>query len=418
MKAQVTSAWKKQALLFSMIIMLAGLLFSRALLSSSLFLFAALSLVHKNIRSQLIILFTSPFLWGMMILFLVPFISGLWSEDVSKWSQIMRIKLPLVLLPACFAGLNHFKYKDWEKIAWLFLLVISIGIGWSLYQYVQDASSVHAGYLQSHIIKTPAGNDHVRFSLLVTIAVFTGIFIEKNNRRNFSKRNSFFLWILIAVFIIYLHILAVRIGLFCFYFGAFIFISWSLWNYKSKIQAAVILLLLLLLPVISWFVFPTFKNRISYLRYDLSFVKKDIYLQGSNDGNRFRSIKAGWDIQNKHPLAGVGFGDIETAANEWYRAYHPEVIPDDRILPSSEWMIYGAGVGWPGFLLFLIIMSLPFFLKRLSKNIFWWLINVCMTLSYLFDIGLEVQYGVFVHAFILLWWYQWLRQVPEGSNVQ
>ena len=81
----------------------------------------------------------------------------------------------------------------------------------------------------------------------------------------------------------------------------------------------------------------------------------------------------------------------------------------DKILPSSEWMMYGSGVGWPGFILFSFIMLVPFFIKQLIKNMTWWMLNIFMASSYLFDIGLEVQYGVFIHAFILLWWYKWLQ---------
>jgi hypothetical protein len=406
MKAPVTNDWKKQAILLSMIAMLTGLLFSRVLLSSGLIFFAALTLVHKDLRSQLIIFFTSPFLWGMALLFLIPLISGLWSDDLSKWSEVMRIKLPLLLLPLCFAGLNNFECNDWEKIAWAFLIIIIAGICYSMWQYIQDTSAVHAGYLRSHTIKTPVGNDHVRFSLLVTIGIQTIFFLLVNKGKRFSKATRFFLWTVIGGFVIYLHILAVRTGLLCFYAGVLIFLICLLWKRKNKLRTAFLIIILFTLPLIAYFVFPTFKNRVSYLRYDLSFVKKDIYMPGSNDGNRLRSIKAGWDIQNEQPFSGVGFGDIEAATGEWYQLHYPGIIRADQILPSSEWMIYAAGSGWPGFIIFINIMLLPFFLKRPGRNISWWVLNISMALSYLFDIGLEVQYGVFVHAFFLLWWYK------------
>jgi hypothetical protein len=222
--------------------------------------------------------------------------------------------------------------------------------------------------------------------------------------------------IIISVFIIYLHVLAVRTGLLCFYAGVIGFIIWLTWNRQNKIKYFLLIFLLLLLPVISWFIFPTFKNRISYLKYDLSFIQNANYRQGSNDGNRLLSIKAGWYLQNKHPLTGTGFGDLEKETNMWYDAHYPQMAATDKILPSSEWMIYGAGNGWPGFGLFTFVMLIPFFVKNLRNNITWWLLNISMVLSYLFDIGLEVQYGVFTHAFILLWWYNWLNTFPKSST--
>src|SRR6185295_19652215 len=55
--------WRRTAFFLSMAVMLGGLLFSRALLSSGLIFFVAISLFHKNIVQQLKAFFTSPFLW-------------------------------------------------------------------------------------------------------------------------------------------------------------------------------------------------------------------------------------------------------------------------------------------------------------------------------------------------------------------
>ena len=94
------------------------------------------------------------------------------------------------------------------------------------------------------------------------------------------------------------------------------------------------------------------------------------------------------------------------------------MVESDKILPSSEWIIYGAGIGWPGFILFSLVMVVPFFVRTFKNNVAWWLLNIFMALSYLFDIGLEVQYGVFIHAFILLWWYKWLSVVPKNPQIE
>lgn len=401
--------WRKLILILSMIAMLAGLLFSRALLSSGLIIFILLTLVHRNLQQQFGAFFSTVFLWSMSLLFFLPLISGLWSEDISGWIQILQIKLPLLLLPFCFAGIKNFKFSDWEKVAFSFLILISGGIGVSLWQYFQNSKSIHAGYLKAHIIETPVGNDHVRFSLLVVIAIFTAVFLLVQKGKNYKKPVSTMLLCISVTFVVYLHILAVRTGLVCFYIGIFALFVWLLKRRKLKIEYVLIFGFLVLLPVVSYFIFPTYRNRISYVRYDLSFLQKNIYVQGSNDGDRFSSIKAGWRLLNQHPLAGVGFGDIRKETDRLYEASYPTAPASDKILPSSEWMMYGAGTGWPGAVFFSCIMLVAFFVKELRKNIAWLLLNFFVVFSYLFDIGLEVQYGVFAHAFILLWWYKWLQ---------
>jgi len=409
---------RKMICLVSIMIMLAGLLFSRFLLSSGLIIFAVSCFVGQNVKNKMRSFVCSPILWSMSLLFLLPLLSGLWSEDTLKWSQILRIKLPLFLLPLSVAGFDDFEKEDWEKIAFAFLSLVLIGAGWSLWQYLQDVQLVQEAYLRAQTIKTPLGNDHVRFSLLVSIAILTAVFLSVQNQKKSTRGVVVGLWLAALLLVIYLHVLAARTGLICVYVAALITITWFLTKLKNSWRYAWVFVLIIAIPFVSWFAFPTFKNRISYVRYDLSSIRDSVYRTGSNDGNRLVSIKAGWKLQNQRPLAGVGFGDIETETRKWYLANYPQMADTDRILPSSEWMIYGAGAGWPGFMLFSIIMIIPFFSRARVANICWVLLNISLLLSYLFDIGLEVQYGVFVHAFMLLWWYKWLNVPPKIQNVE
>ncbi len=383
-------------------------MFSRALLSIGLIVFIATCLFHKNIGAQLKVFFSSPILWSMSLLFFIPLISGLWSDDHTKWLDIVRIKLPLLLFPVCFANIENFRYADWKKISFSFLVVVSAGVCWSLWQYFQNINTINANYLRAYTIETPLGNDHVRFSLLVTIGILNAVFLLFKDRKKQGKVITGLLVFTILFFISYLHVLAVRTGLVCFYIGMLVFIIWLLRNQRNKKRYVWILGLLFLLPVVSYFVVPTFQNRVKYLKYDLSFVWKNIFVSGSNDGNRFFSIRAGCQLLKQNPVAGVGFGDIAKRTDGIYEISNPNAAATDKILPSSEWMMYGAGAGWPGFVLFSFSMLIPFFIKELRNNIVWLLINIFIAFSYLFDIGLEVQYGVFIHAFVLLWWYKWL----------
>ncbi len=399
--------WRRLALCFGIVAMLTGLLFSRALLSSGMIFFILVSLFHKTILQQVKTFFASPFLWSMSLLFALPAISGLWSEDLSQWSQVLRIKLPLLVLPVCFAGETKLKSKDWENTCYIFLVLIFGGVCSSLWQYTQNMNAIHAAYLRAYTIETPLGNDHVRFSLLVVIAIFSILYLLTNGIKNYKRITKGLLLFLALIYFIYLHVLAVRTGLVCFYLGVFVFVVWLLFQRRGK--NLFLSIIVFFLPVAAYFIFPTFRNKIRYLEYDLSFVQKNIYVPGSSDGNRLASVKSGWALLKQEPLAGVGFGDIRNETWKFYEENYPQMSISDKILPSSEWMIYGSGTGWLGIGFFSFVMLVPFFIKKLRKNIFWILLNIFIAISYLFDIGLEVQYGVFIHAFVLLWWYRWLQ---------
>jgi hypothetical protein len=159
------------------------------------------------------------------------------------------------------------------------------------------------------------------------------------------------------------------------------------------------------MPFGAWLSMPTFRNRIHYFNYDYSFVRQNTYLPGSNDGSRINSFRAGWDILLHHPW-GVGAGEVMHKANEWYDAHVPGVLPSDKLLPANEGLVYGDAAGWVGFVLFTMIMLLPFTQKGGRNKIFW--VSLCITsaLGLMVDIGLEVQFGVFCYAFFLLWWWK------------
>jgi len=77
------------------------------------------------------------------------------------------------------------------------------------------------------------------------------------------------------------------------------------------------------------------------------------------------------------------------------------------IYPSSEYLMYGAGCGWPGLIIFIFVMIIPFF-TRIKNTVVWYLLNTTVAFSLLFDPGLEVQFGVFIYSFIVLYSWKWL----------
>ncbi|MBS1655018.1 MAG: O-antigen ligase family protein [Bacteroidetes bacterium] len=396
--------WRKEIIFYSIAGMLIGLQASRVLLSVTLILFIIFSLAHKNIGKQVKHFFANPVFWSMSLLFFLPLVSGLWSSNINDWAGIVRVKLPLLFLPLAFAGDMKQTNRDWLRIAFIFLITIMAGTAWSFFQYISSAGVINESYLKGKSIITPLGNDHVRFSWLVSIAVLLCAWILKERKVKLKAVRAM-LVISMVWMSIYLHILAARTGLLCFYVISVIGIVMFLLKQKKKLVTAGIIALCISVPIIAWFTLPTFQNKIRYFIYDYSFAGKHIYLPGSSDGARLFSIRAGWNILIENPVAGVGFGDIYSSAVNWCDKNYPGMLPADKLSPCSEWMMYGAGTGWPGFIILSVILLYLFFAV---KNPWWRLLNFITMLSYVFDMGLEVQYGVFLFAFIYLWWYSWI----------
>lgn len=395
---------RSHIIFYSIIAMIISLFLSRVALSVSMIIFVTACFFHVDAKKHLQNFFSSPLLWGMTLLFLLPLLSGWWSADKNEWLNIMRIKLPLLLLPLAFAAPFTFSRKQWHGLGYILICIITAGTIWSLFHYASNMAEVNEGYLRSKTMITPLANDHVRFSWLVAVAIlFTGWLLFRNKEQRII---AWALGLLIVWLIVFLHILAARTGLFSFYVILFATTLWIIFKKAKPLQGAILLVLMIGLPVVAYFILPTFRNRVKYFNYDFEYFKDAHYLPGGNDASRIISIKAGLNIVKDHPAAGVGFGDIFFETVKWYDVNYPEMLKQDKILPSNEWLIYGTGCGIPGLLVFTYAMFVPFFITVRNKWR-WCLLNLIVLSGFLFDIGLEVQFGVFIYSFIVLVSWKW-----------
>lgn len=388
--------WQTDALFGALLLMMAALYVSRAALSVSLILFVCLALLHKKFFRQLKACTATTFLLSLSLLFFIPFLSGLWSEDLQRWTDVVRIKLPLLFLPLAFAGAWQFSKRQWLALTATFLAIVFGGCIWGLADYAFHAAEVHQNYLRAKMIRTPLEDDHVRFSWLVTGCFILCLLLAEKARQKTAKG---FLLFLCLFFVIYLHILAARTGILSLYLFLVIYGGHALIRIKNHSRSFLLLCCLIMLPLLAYIALPTFRARLRYNVYDFSFAKRSQYLPGSSDGARTMSLKAGWQVLKQNPF-GVGAGDVMHEADKWYAVAVPQVLATDKFYPSSEWLMYGAFAGWPGVLLFTAIMCLPFFVSAIAHKIYWCGFHATAAFSFVFDMGLEVQYGVFLYALL------------------
>lgn len=403
---KLQNEWRMPIIFILLAAMLTAAFISRAVLSLTVISFVLFSFLHKGYKKQFKDFFHSRLLLGISVLFLLPFISGIWSENTDQWLKIMRIKLPLLFLPLAFAAPFGFTDTHWRRLHFLFIAIAFITSVWCIIEYAGDMQAVNASYLRAKTMTTPLENDHVRFSWMIAVAILVGAWHWWRLRHS---RDVIF-WILAVVtawLIIFLHLLAARTGLVSFYIILIAGICWWIFSRKEKKYLPLALALLILLPVAAYMLMPSFRNKVAYFRYESAYLKKAAYLPGSNDAMRVISIHAGWNVMNRKPLTGVGYGDISDDMKNEYASKYPGMIEADKILPSNEWLMYGSGCGWPGFIVFTGIMIFPFFL-RIRGRPGWWLLNITAAFTFIVDIGLEVQYGVFLYVFIVGLGWKWL----------
>ena len=390
MQRVLKNKWQEQWISATLILLIAGLMVSRALLSlaSVAMIIPFFSLYRQQPLKK-------PVLLGIGLILFPVLISGFWSEDKNEWWNSISLKIPLLTMMLGLSVTRLTKQR-WLQIACIYIIIITLGCCWSLLQYANNSKTIEAAYLQAKIFSTPADNDYIRFSWMVVLAVVLAI---KCLAEQTDKKIKFLLSLLAVFLVVYLHLLASRTGLLCLYTCSLLYLFQLIFHQKKWKTALVFVSVMFAMGMFAYKTLPTLHNRVQYIMFDFSNYSKGDFLPGYTDGSRLLSLKAGYDITQAHPLTGVGFGDVRKAIHQWHENEHPTSFAWERFLPSDEWLVYGAGSGWPGLLSFTAGILLLLYAST-SKNIISVLLSVVALIPFITDDSLEGQYGVVILAFI------------------
>ena len=335
-------------------------------------------------------------LWIAMLCIIFPvLISGLWSADKNIWWQSFINKIPIITIGMGLLSTN-LNQKQVKQIIWLLNLMVLMGCLWSVIHFLNDQENITKSYLVAKVMPTILDDDHIRFSWLIALSILllnAQLFIQS------SKIEKLFGGILTTLLILFLHVLASKTGLLCLYVSLLILIVYFLFNKGTRKISLYLLVFIIAIAFTTYRNFPTLHNRVQYVLYDFSNYSNGKIETGSSDGARVLSMKAGWYITKNNLLFGTGFGDLKTEVNNWYQQFQPQTLDYERFIPTNEWLIYAAGSGLLGVVLFSvgIILLLRFFSL---KNIFSACLCISLIIPLMTDDSLEGQYGVAIFALV------------------
>lgn len=386
------------------LLVMTGFVFSRSLLSIGTFLLITNGFLQNDLQERWKFFLQQKVPVAVSCLFLFPLLSGLWSEDKTEWLNVLLTKLPLLLLPFALVMQKGFERKQFVFFSLLWTALLFSGTVWSMLQYLQQKDAYDLLYRSSKTIPTLAGNDHIRFSMAIIIALLLWLKLEE-----WKAISSYaFLWMMraaMAWFVLFLHILGAKTGLLGLYLIIVPVTMWQLYAAGKKPLVIAVLVAALLLPVAAYQLIPTFKTRLHYVLYDRENRIAGNVSGNFSDGNRLLSIRSGWYVFQQHLLTGVGYGDIKTETNKWYNVNAPAVPPSERFLPLNQWVTSGSGAGLGAVLLFTIVILLPFFSKHWRQNKQALAFIAFMNLIFLYECTIDDQFGVYLYSFFILYWY-------------
>jgi len=376
--------------------MIAGFLGSRVVLSLSMMLFGLNALRGVPPRQWL------RQRWWLLGLVWIGFyvVSWFWSDDKAFWNDRVQTKLPFLLLPLAFGLLPAFSLKQLKVFTAGLCLLLVGGIVFSLSFLVRDPSFYIEGYKWSHVIPTPVYRDHIRFSMTIALSIAWCLYIAPEIRRKAFRR---LLYICTALFIVYLHLLAAKTGLIAFYLIA-VAAMVRLAAGRKWLPALLLAGMMAGGITLAWHSVPTFSQRVGYSIYSYEQYKQGNISGDYSDIGRVVSYELALRLIREHPFTGTGAGDILTAMSAAYDQWHPGIPQAQRLVPHNQFLTIGVATGLVSLACFCWWMAAPLVRLRRDRHSFYFFLTWLLLLFFLMtDASLEVQFGVFVYLFFLLW---------------
>jgi len=374
------------------VVALLGIFFSRAMISIGMIGIVLLYFLNKGWQQS--------FKWkrdelqwfmGLPIL-LIYLIGGLWTEDYSYWLERIQVKLPLLFLPLGFWAVRDIiTRKTIDVLIVVFVALCAATALGSFIYYLLHYKEITESY--KHAKTIPTIIEHIRYSLLLTIAFFASVqayfhsvVMTTRLQKNIIAGLGIFLFL-------FLHILSIRSGLLALYSTCFIWLIIQVFKSGNK-------KLLWLFPaavgflVAMYFFVPSLNNKVNYMVRDINQFVSGKSVNNYSDGNRLLSMKLGVEIGLQHPWSGVGSGDVQKEMNAVYEKEYPEIDQRNWLIPHNQFVYIFTALGFTGFVIFIACLLFPLLNKVVFSDIFCVAVLVSSYTSFLSEATLELQQGI------------------------
>lgn len=370
------------------IIMLAGLLWSRAILSISMGLMAIYALFYLNHSKPS--LFSSIFIWSFCPLLLA--FTGIYQAGFTEAN--LSFLLTLMVYP--IAGITaiaaeKFAFTKTISQPWIHAALIALlyPLGW----FLLHASEAFELYGQGRTLPVFMDTDHVRFSIFLCSAMLFTLLPVSNAR---YKKISFTILLGAILF------LSVRTG---WVIAAIIVAGYGIYYLKTKPvtnrhrSRNILIAIIAFIAILA--ITPTVQQKIRYTLYDWNRYNTKGYDSTYSDGVRRAintvALKA---ITEDHTTA-IGWSAIPSALQKKFT----QVLNGQNTQfgwPFNQWLFWWMGSGWWGMVLFSIWLFYPAWYGYKHKNPFLIIWTLAIAFSCLVETTLNYQYGVLLHVWPIM----------------
>lgn len=317
--------------------------------------------------------------------------------SAALWQDLL-LESPFLLLPGAFLLLPAWR-RQHLRFLWLLLLgcCLAVAAGSTLY-YLRHQQAIEQLYLMSQVM--PTVPDHIRFSLLVSMAVLAGLVLLAAGP--LPRRGRQLVLAGVVLLFLYQHLLAVRSGLATLYGAGALWLGWLGWHYGRWRLVAQSALVALALGGSCLLLFPTLQNRIANTRFDAAQLDTAESANSLSVTARYYSYQVADAVIREHPLLGVSKVKLDQAMADQYSYMYPQIARAHYLLPHNQFIFNLAAYGVLGLVVSLLGFYYPLWQALRTRNVLLVLIYAIVTASFLVEYTLETQIGVVTGLFFLL----------------
>ncbi|MDX1408813.1 MAG: O-antigen ligase family protein [Saprospiraceae bacterium] len=333
-----------------------GIFYARSLVSITTGSFLAIGVLALLDRTHRSGLWQRREIRYLMGIFLIYVVSVMVSTDHSKWLSQLNIGLPYLGIPLGLAAFYPVTRKMLTHLICIYIGATLISAGVIVVDYAGHWQEYNRMYKFGQTIPTPIL--HVWYSYFVALAccLGAGLLLDGAVPQRILRRGL--LAATVGLFVV-LHLLAVRTGLFACYGGLMTVVVVHAMRNRRWRQVFAMVALILVVFTAGYWLLPSMRNKIDYMRYDLRMLVEHGALPEYSDNTRVVSYQHGLRVFAEHPVFGAGIGDVTSEIASIYLQDTPQFPADRRYLPESDYIYWLATFGLVGTVILLALVLYP-----------------------------------------------------------
>lgn len=379
-------------------ILMGGLWGLRALQSIGPAIMFLSVIIHPELRSKLKKWITPNFSWIFFLFYLLLLISWFYTEDKSRWNELLVRKLPLLILPFSFfiIPLNE---KQKKVLLTFFVSGVLLIAALTYIHYLLNKSYLDAMIANSKNIPVITKIFHIHFAMMMAISSIIAYFQWRDPLKKSSALARNFFGIASLLLFILLHLLAYRTGLFMVYALVFINIIWLIFKKKKILQGGLLLCILIAAPITAYYSLNSVKLRVENTLTDINRFREKKDINFYSISQRLAAWETAYQIIKQHPLIGVGQADLELEMERQYDKNDFGLYPSNRVLIHNQFLHTLVTLGITGFLLFFFLLIYPFTIPSFRADDIAPQVLIALMVAMIVDSYMELQAGLNLFLF-------------------